>query len=212
MTSWGTRHRGRATVVVMGVVLLGACGDGSSAEPTTPAAVTSTETLAPTPAPTVEPTAVATDRAGVPLVPPERPAAMDNDDVAGAQAAAEYFIEVFGYAVRSQDTTELVALCDPTSNFCSAVLDEISADRSAGNVTIGGASTFYLKRLDPPSAAQGFYVAWGAVERDPFVTMDAGGLEIFDDPGSRGDFMVAVERTSQTWVVRGAEAGVVPAS
>lgn len=115
-------------------------------------------------------------------MPPEKPAAMKNDDVAGAQAAAEYFVEMFGYAVRSQDTTEFVALCDPTSNFCSAVLDEISGDRSAGNVTIGGAAVFHLNRLDPPSAGQAFYVAWGAVER-----------------------------TSQTWVVRGAEAGVVPA-
>lgn len=136
---------------------------------------------------------------------------MQNDDEAGARAAAEYFVELFAYAVRTQDSAELEGFCDPESNFCSGIVDEISADLVAGNITVGGAATFSIDRLDIPAELP-FYVAWGHVERSPFVVYDKADDVFFEDPGSAGPFMVAVQYSGHGWVVKGAEAGVVPAS
>ena len=91
------------------------------------------------------------------------------------------------------------------------MLDEISVDLTEGNITVGGAATFSIDRLDSPGEFP-FYVAWGNVERLPFVVYDKSGVIFFEDPGSAGPFMVAVQYSGQGWVVKGAEAGVVPAS
>ena len=209
MTFQGVRHSLRGLLLVGALVAAGGCGDGSSAspDPTETTVVTAPPTSDPEPTP--EP--VPTDRAGEPLVPPERPAAMDNDDEAGARAAAEYFVELFAYAVRTQDSGELEAFCESESNFCSGIVDEISADLVEGNITVGGAATFSIDRLDIPAELP-FYVAWGDVERSPFVVYDKAGDAFFEDPGSAGPFMVAVQFSGHGWVVKGAEAGVVPAS
>ena len=156
---------------------------------------------------------MATDRAGEPLVPPERPAAMDNDDEAGAQAAAEYFIELYGYATRSQDLEEFTAFCDPESTFCDGVIDAVNADIAAGTQTTGGASTLHAYRIDVPSAEK-FYSVWGRVDREPFDVHGADGTVIYESEGEHGlDFAVAVEHLpGDGWIVRAAKAGIVPNS
>ena len=213
MTPERMRRRCWAVVVVGGVLVLGACGEGSSAAPTTPATTSPAPTVEPTPDATVEPTPVATDRAGEPLVPPERPAAMDNDDEAGAQAAAEYFMELYGYATRSQDLVELVGLCDSASKFCSAVINEVAADTAAGNVTVGSSTTLRTTSVDVPGE-HSFYTVWGTLERTPFVTFDAAGSVIYESTGDAAlDVAIAIERRPDgSWIVRGAESGVVPTS
>ncbi len=152
---------------------------------------------------------MATDRAGEPLVPPERPAAMDNDDEAGAQAAAEYFIAVAGYAERSQDLTDFTSLCDAESAFCNTIIDQVTADLEAGSITVGGSTEFTTIRVYPPEADP-FYLVTGLLDRTSFVGYDAGGNVLFESPGDDGlDFAVAVERRGTQWIIRGAEAGVV---
>lgn len=154
-----------------------------------------------------------TDQAGAPLVPPERPAAMDNDDEAGARAAAEYFMAVYGYAIRSQDTAEFQQLCDPESLFCGAVIDLVRSDIEAGNITVGGEMTFSPTQVDPPGERP-FYVVWGTLDRTSFVTYDLGGSLIYESGGDDGTgFGVVVEAQSEgEWIVREAEGGVGPAS
>ncbi len=153
---------------------------------------------------------MATDRAGEPLVPPERPSAMDNDDEAGAQAAAEYFMELSGYAVRSQDLTEFSQLCDPESIYCTAVLDEVSADAAAGTYTVGGATTFSALTVDPP-VEHPFYLVWGSLDTSPFAAYDGAGAVLYESAGDDNlDFAVAVQyEGAGQWLVRGAEAHVV---
>ncbi|SDC18985.1 hypothetical protein SAMN05216410_1354 [Sanguibacter gelidistatuariae] len=138
---------------------------------------------------------------------------MDNDDEAGAQAAAEYFMEVSGYAVRSQDLAEFTKLCDPESIYCSAVIEEVQADIAAGNVTVGGAKIFTTIAVDPPDEHP-FYIVWGTLARTPFTVFDASGSIVDKLDGDDAlDFAVAVQRQSDgQWVVRGAEAGVVQPS
>ena len=184
-------------VMVCCLLPLGACGDGSSAVPTQVQTSTS-------PAPTSEPT----DRAGEPIDLPQRSPAMDQEDEAGAEAAAEYFMELSGYAVRSQDLSEFEALCDAESIYCKAVIDEVRADVSAGNYTVGGDTSFSVDSVDPPGENP-FYVVWGTLDRTPFVAYDAGGHVIYQSDGDNSlEFAVAAQYDADgRWIFRGAQAG-----
>lgn len=194
------------------LLVVAGCGDGSSAAPS-PSRPVETTTPAPTPEPSQEPEPVATDRAGEPLVPPDRPAAMDNDDEAGAQAAAEYFIELYGYATRSQDLEEFTELCDTASTFCSAVISEVTGDVAAGAVTVGGQTALTTTAVDPPGDDP-FYVVWGTQDRAPFTAFSADGSVIYESAGDQGlDVAVVIEhQPDNTWIVREGLAGVVPSS
>ena len=211
--TFGKVRFGRWLALTMcGVALTAGCGDGSSAAPS-PSAVVTGVPSSPAPVSTDEPEPVATDRAGEPLVPPVRPAAMDNDDESGARAAAEYFMAVYGHAVRSQDLVEFNHLCDPESLFCAAIVDLVKEDLEAGNVTVGGAMAFSPEQVDLPGK-QPFYVVWGSLERTPFVTYDATGNPIYQSDGDSGTgFGIAVEAQGHgEWIVREAEGGVGPPS
>lgn len=198
------------------MVLLGGCSGGATVEPT-PSAEPTTSVPMPSPSVTseapVEPVPVATDRAGEPLVPPVRPPAMDNDDEAGARAAAEYFIELSGYAVRSQSLESLTEMCDPESIYCTAITDEVDSDVTAGNITVGGSKTFTVTDVDPPGESP-FYVVWGTLARTPFTVFDSSGSTIYESDGDVAlPFAVAVQyRPDGSWLVRGAEAEVVKPS
>lgn len=207
---WLHRNRWAAVLAACGALMVSSCADGAPAAPapSTSAPVSETQT----PEPTDEPDPVATDRAGEPLVAPVRPAAMDNDDVAGAQAAAEYFMEVAGYAERSQDLTEFKALCDSESNFCAAVIDQVTADVEAGSITVGGSTEFTTARVLPP-AEDPFYLVVGTLDRARLTGFDASGNVVFVSEGETDlDFAVAVQRQDDGWIIRGAEAGVVERS
>lgn len=185
-----------APVAVGCLLALGACGDGSSAAPT---AVPTTST-APAPVPT--------DKAGQPLLPPERPAAMDQGDTAGAQAAAEYFMALSGYAVRSQDLSAFTQLSDPECFYCDAVIDEVTADVAAGVYTIGGDTALSVSTIDPP-AHEPFYIVWGVLDRAPFVAYDSSGNTVYESDGDSSlEFAVRLQRAADgRWVVMGTQAG-----
>lgn len=193
------------------LVMVSGCGDGSSAVPSPSVSSVTSAPSTPAPEPTDEPEPMATDRAGQPLVAPERPAAMDHDDEAGAQAAAEYFIELYGYATRSQNLKEFTELCDPASTFCAAVINEVTADVAAGAVTVGGQTALTATAVDPPGDNP-FYVVWGTQDRAPFTAFAADGTPIYESAGDQNlDVAVVVERQpDDTWVVREGLAGVVP--
>lgn len=204
------RRRRWAVVTVCGVLTLVGCGDGSSAQPTTPAVRSSAPTPAPSPDPTVEPAPAATDWVGVPLVPPERPAAMDNDDAAGAQAAAEYFVELYGYALQSQDLVDFTALCDPSSQFCDGVLTDVGAAIDSGQTTVGGDTRLSVQNVQIPGEHP-FYVIRGQVDQDSLYVHETEMQVVSEAPGVTDiEFVVAIEFLGpNSWVVRAAESGAI---
>lgn len=64
--------------------------------------------------------------------PPERPAAMDNADEAGAVAAAEYFLQLTGYAAASGSTLELESLSGADCDACMRMIERPVAFHEAG--------------------------------------------------------------------------------
>ena len=211
--TFGKVQLGRWLALTMfGLAVVAGCGDGSSAAPS-PSAVVTGAPSTPAPVSTDEPEPVATDRAGEPLVPPVRPAAMDNDDEAGARAAAEYFIELYGYATQSQDLSMFASICDPASVFCSSVIDAVNSDIAAGNRTDGGASLLNVYRVDPP-ATDAFFTVWGRVARDPFQVVGRDGSTLYESDGDEAlDFAVGAEYIpNEGWLIRAAKPGIEPLS
>ena len=138
---------------------------------------------------------------------------MDKDAEAGAQAAAEYFMELSGYAVRSQDLTEFSQLCDPESIYCTGVIDQVTADVAAGNYTVGGAKTLTASAVHLPGEKP-FYSVWGTLARSSFTVYGPSDEEVDSVEADNDlDFAVAIQRQQDgSWLVRGAEAGVVQPS
>ncbi|MEE6295272.1 DUF6318 family protein [Georgenia sp. MJ278] len=70
-------------------------------------------------------------RAGIP--PPERPAEMARTDEAGAVAAAQYFLSLFGYGAATGDVAEWDAMSDPDCLGCAGLREEMVATHRAGS-------------------------------------------------------------------------------
>lgn len=197
-----------SAVLVLGCALfIGACGDDPSAQATVPT------TVQPTALPAPEASSTPVDGAGQPLVVPERPATMDRHDELGAQAAAEYFVELYGYTVQSRDSVDLQALCKPQSAFCSGVIAEAEADLEEGTRVVGGNMALTTGRVDPPTEDV-YYTIWGQIDREPYSVLYADGSRDEVPEGQRAiSFAVLVELVDgDHWMIHGAEVGQVPAS
>jgi hypothetical protein len=84
---------------------------------------------------TPTPTPTATSDAAI---KPERPAAMDAADSAGAEALAVYFLQLYAYVYATNDLTEWRELSHPECIFCASVIDNVEAQISAGQHCTGG--------------------------------------------------------------------------
>lgn len=113
-----------AVVVVVVLGLVAACTGRGALGPTTEP----TPTVASPPPSASEPD----------MVKPVRPEAMDLDDAEGAAAAAEYFIELYPYVMRSGDTAEFEAMSHEACGFCAQALDDAAQIQRDGNVYVGG--------------------------------------------------------------------------
>ncbi|MBL0886144.1 DUF6318 family protein [Myceligenerans indicum] len=117
------RLRGAAVVVVLGGLTVG-CTGNADADPSP----TTTVAAEPTASQTAEP---------LPQKP-ERPAAMDRDDAAGAAAAAEYFIKLYPYVMATGDTEEFEAMSHGACGFCSDALEQAESIRENNDTWVGG--------------------------------------------------------------------------
>ncbi len=98
-------------------------------EPTPTASSSEPATPTPTPTPTTPREAVA----------PERPAAMDEISVAGAEAAAAYFLQLYPYVYATGDLAEWKALSHPECVFCASVIENVETQVAAGETNRGSA-------------------------------------------------------------------------
>ena len=109
------RRRAAAGGVVLALAVgaLAGCTGGDPAPDWTP--TTATPIAHPTPTPSADPA----------TVKPERPAAMDTFDSAGAEAVAVYYMQLYPYVFATGDLTEWKTLSHPECIFCSDVARQV---------------------------------------------------------------------------------------
>ena len=199
-----TRGSGRTAGVVAVLVLAGglAACTGDDRAPT-PAATSAPVEQTPSPTPTPTPTPTPVDPAAV---PPERPSAMDTVDTAGAEAVAQYFLQLVPYAEATGDIAALEALSHEECIFCRSVLDGVDALVAAGLLHSGGLPTFAgVSALEVDAGA------WWTVDVDltqsPIEVLDAAGaVAAPGQPESLSYHMdVAVVFDTKGWRVRALE-------
>src|SRR5665648_491210 len=134
-----TTRRAMSALVAVGCVAgLGAGVAGCSGDPGPTTTTTVTVTVTEEPSPSTTPTPTPTPDASV---KPERPAAMDVADSAGAEAAAVYFLQLFPYVFATNDLTEWRPLSHPECIFCAAVIRPVGEQAAIGVHTVGGLIT-----------------------------------------------------------------------
>lgn len=122
-----------AAVLVALLSTLGACAGGTPvAEPSGDV----TTTAEPTPAftPTTEPSPTSAPA-------PVRPAAMDSTDGKGAAAAAQYFLGLYPYMMRTGDTSEWDAMSWSECTFCNNSMADAAKMREGSATFEGGEVT-----------------------------------------------------------------------
>ncbi|WP_199422501.1 DUF6318 family protein [Actinotalea solisilvae] len=177
-----------AIVVGLGAIaLLGACTPDET-EPT-PSASPTAEEPTPTPTPTTPPEALA----------PERPAEMAEISVAGAEAAATYFLELYPYAYATNDLTEWRALSHPECGFCNSVISNVEEQVVAGTVSLGG---LHIDQLYAATISPSRFAVNAVVTESPSVEVAGDGSVVSELPTSKTyDVVFALQRGDTEWIV-----------
>ena len=183
-------------VAGLGAGVAGCSGDpGPTTTPTPTVTVTVTEEPSPSPTPTPTPTPDAS-------VKPERPAAMDVADSAGAEAAAVYFLQLYPYVYATNDLTEWRELSHAECIFCASVIANVEAQIASQERSTGGlvaVATVASTEVDPGK--------WWSVDvdltQDPSRTYDVAGAVVDEAPETVAYHMdIAVIREGDAWLIR----------
>ncbi|PFG33925.1 DUF6318 family protein [Sanguibacter antarcticus] len=100
-----------------------------------------------------------------PPAAPEKPAAMANDDEAGARAAADYFLALYAYTVQSNDVTLLDDFCYEASTFCTAVRLDLEDAENTGQVLAGGDLTWTTEPQVEQRTDASAYIVQGTIHQ-----------------------------------------------
>lgn len=170
------------------VLLLGACTPEET-EPTPTAPPTVAEPT-PTPTPTTPPEAIA----------PERPAEMAEISVAGAEAAATYFLQLYPYVYATNDLAEWQALSHPDCGFCGSVITNVQEQIAAGTVNRGSLIT--IEDLYGVELTPGRYGVNAVITEAPSVEVAMDGQVVSEIPEAKTfDVVFALQRGDTEWIV-----------
>ncbi|WP_447925044.1 DUF6318 family protein [Georgenia muralis] len=193
-----------ATTALTLSILLGGCTDGSAGTPTPTVSALEAPSVEPSSA-APEPTSAAPSAEVEKPVPPE---AMRRDDVAGAEAAAQYFLELYPYVYATGDLTEWDAMSDPQCKFCAGVRTKSRELQDLGGRQEGGRMSIIAIDSRPPETSEHFAV-WIDAEEEATRRLDSSGNVIEEFPGGTIEFDIAIAWTGSDWIVRGVDARTV---
>ncbi|QDB80006.1 hypothetical protein FE251_11910 [Georgenia wutianyii] len=196
MRTWSVRRLAVAACVA-GLFATGCSGDGEpepsgttpvTAEPSDPPGSVKPTSPAPGPTPWPEPT---------------RPAAMDRDDIEGAKAAAQYFLELYPYVYATGDLDEWRAMSGPECQFCEGAAERATELFSAGGYGVGGEiAVLEIGAAPPDDDWEHFRVGVDGVE-SPSVEYSGNGEVLRTIAGGAVTYNLALLRSEGGWVVRG---------
>lgn len=172
---------------------LGACG-GAAGEPERPApstvATPTEEPSEPEPAPSLPD-------------PPEKPRAMERDDLEGAIAAAEYFLLLYPYVYATGDLDEWEAMSHVECVFCASVSENVEELHERGGYGEGPEMAVTRRDGALPDVEYEYFSVW--------LDLDAGDVQRFDlnseliesYPAADVKVDVSLMRPDDEWLVYG---------
>ena len=192
---------GAALGAVLIAVGLSGCGEGNTKP--TPSPTASVKELNASESPSETPTPEQKPTPPVDVDPPERPAAMDNANEAGAVAAAEYYLRLTVYAAATGDTSELETMSDEGCKFCDnyiSSVNELHGDGGWAAVSVVETSDMQVWTLE--DQANTYQVELWA-ERGPYDYFSGSGEVVLHDRESTG--IAFVISTEDGWKLRAVE-------
>jgi len=176
---------------VMIAATLAACS-GPAQEPSSDAATYTR----PDPTRSPSPSASATE-----VEKPERPAAMEKKDAEGAAAAAEYFVELYPYVMRTGDVAEWLSMAHRTCESCSDMITQAVEIKSAKAHAAGGQTSLNVLDEYPRDASTGIYPMDVVIAQGAFQITDGKGNPVLDSDPSNVQRRMEMGRVDGSWVV-----------
>lgn len=203
----------RSAAVILSAALLASCSSGSDPAPSTTPAMSpapAPQTTAPpeSPSPTVAPT-VETVRPEIDIPEPEMHPDMAHDDIDGAESAARYFLDLYGYVYNTGDLNAWNKLSDPECVKCTYVTEQVESQYAQGHwyenfaLLHGEAIRYY------PSADLSYYLVVVEVLNTENEHFGPSG-KIIEETAETffAEYMIGVQyRGPNEWKVMGASAG-----
>lgn len=125
------------------------------------------------------------------MVPPERPAAMDEPTTDGAIAAATYVLDVYTYTVNTGDVDLWQSVTLPSCSFCAGVSADVEARNAEGQRIVGGDAVVGESRATEISAGQWFSVEMSVLQRAS-SRVDKDGAELSARADKQHDMVFAL--------------------
>jgi hypothetical protein len=187
------RRRLIAAAVLALTGLVAACSGGEDpAEPAAPEPAPATS--APSASPSPSPSAEGDDK-------PERPAAMEQHDAEGAAAAAEYFIALYPYIMKTGDTAEFKAMSHEACGYCTATLENEQWLRDNQAEFSGGELRTALEESYQRDAATGLYPFDVRVTQEAIRITNSEGAEVDSVEPTTSIARVEVGLRENQWVI-----------
>lgn len=199
------RPRGWAAIAGGGLATMLALAGCSADDPDSPPPSSSAKASAS--ASSSEPPSPSPSASSV-VVKPERPAEMDDDGAAGAEAAAQYFLQLDDYIMQTNDTAEWEAMSHRECGYCSTRLEqakEIAAKNYQWQV---GDTTTRVVHTYAQDTTTGIWPIDVEVDQAAVTLKDAAGETVYSEDAVVVPLAVEVGRRNGDWVI--VEVGEVP--
>lgn len=171
----------------LAALLLAGCTSEAPSPPPTPAPTT--ESASPTPAPKAV------------VVAPARPAAMDDDGPAGADAAATYFLMYEPYMQMTNETGPWEAMSHEACAFCSARLQQANTIADNGYTFEGGVSAATVTHTYEQDHTTGIWPIDVDITRKPTIVTSSTGDPVLQEEGGTDKLRVEIIHSDDGWQV-----------
>jgi hypothetical protein len=132
---------------------------------------------------------------------PTQPDAMRRDDVAGAEAAAQYFLQLYPYVYATGELSEWQAMSHPECIFCQSVDEDVTElFHSGGYATGGQPQIFHMKSREPLPGNSFFRIDIQAAQ-EPMIEFRTDGPST-TSPGGENLLIFALSREQGRWTIR----------
>jgi hypothetical protein len=126
---------------------------------------------------------------------------MEKQDAEGAAAAAEYFLSLRAYIMKTGDTAEWEAMSHASCGYCQSGLDQAKQRTERNDRFDGGEIEATVVQIYDRDAVTGIWPLDLDVTEAPIVATNESGADVFTSDGSSYRTRVEMGLVDSHWVV-----------